>query len=70
MLICQAINSEILADCERKAGQSLLDLLRKATSAMSPDPEAAYELFHECVRLKHEAKVSRACSPSQSHRVQ
>jgi hypothetical protein len=53
----QAINQEILADCERKAGQSLLDLLRKATSAVAPDPDAAYELFHQCVRLRQEHKV-------------
>lgn len=55
----QAINQEILADCERKAGQSLLDLLRKATSAVAPDPDAAYELFHQCVRLRQEHKVRR-----------
>lgn len=57
--ILQAIQEEMLADCERKAGDALLNRLRKATSAILPNPMAAPVLFYECARLKQEAKVSR-----------
>jgi hypothetical protein len=53
-----AVQQEMLADCERKAGEVMLNLLRRATSAVSPDPAAAPGLFYECVRLRQEAKVS------------
>lgn len=52
-----AVQEEMLADCERKAGEVMLNLLRKATAAVAPDPEAAPGLFYECVRLRQEAKV-------------
>lgn len=51
------VQEEMLADCERKAGEVMLNLLRRATSAVAPDPEAAPGLFYECVRLRQEAKV-------------
>jgi hypothetical protein len=54
----RAVQEEMLADCERKAGEIMLNLLRKATSAMSPDPEAAPGIFLECVRLRQEAKAA------------
>lgn len=56
----RAVQEEMLADCERKAGEVMLNLLRRATSAVAPDPEAAPGLFYECVRLRQEAKVG-AC---------
>ena len=61
-----AVRQEMLADCERKAGEVMLNLLRKATSAVAPDPKAAPGLFYECVRLRHEAKVSGwvCCRPA------
>lgn len=55
----RAVQEEMLADCERKAGEVMLNLLRRATSAVAPDPEAAPGLFYECVRLRQEAKVGR-----------
>ena len=55
--ITQPVQEEMLSDCERKAGDALLNRLRKATSAISPDPIAAPILFYECARLKQEAKV-------------
>lgn len=53
------VQEEMLADCERKAGEVVLDSLRRATSAVAPDPEAAPGLFYECVRLRQEAKVRK-----------
>ncbi len=55
-----AVRQEMLADCERKAGEVMLNLLRKATSAVAPDPKAAPGLFYECVRLHQEAKVNES----------
>jgi hypothetical protein len=52
-----SVELEMLGDCERKAGQAILDMLRTATSASAPDPQAALFLFSECVRLGHESKV-------------
>ena len=54
----RAVQEEMLADCERKAGEVMLNFLRKATSAIAPDPIAAPGLFLECVRLKQEAKAA------------
>lgn len=54
----RAVQEEMLADCERKAGEIMLNLLRRATSAMAPDPEAAPGIFLECVRLRQEVKAA------------
>jgi len=53
----QGVHTEMLADCERKAGGALLELLRSSCSTISPDPIAARGLFRSCLRLKLEAKV-------------
>ncbi len=53
----RAVQEEMLTDCERKAGEVMLSFLRKATSAIAPDPIAAPGLFLQCVRLKQEAKA-------------
>lgn len=52
------VQQEMLEDCERKTGDVVLNLLRKATSAIAPDPAAAPALFLECVRLKQETKAA------------
>ena len=54
----RAVQGEMLADCERKTGEVMLNFLRRATSAIAPDPEAAPGLFLECVRMKQEAKAA------------
>lgn len=58
LTLIKAIQEEMLADCERKVGEVMLNMLRKATSAVNPEPEAAPGLFNGCVRFKQEAKAA------------